>query len=172
MSDKNNVFRGEEDTPTSASFEDHKVDFNGSKGALISIAMTEFIDKLPVGQDQNRIVGTDHVLDIQESQKIKIQKEQSTTAQKQITITSKEDEIYIKAATKIILEVGESSIVMDSNGKIDIIGVNIMIKGNDTNTIIGKRRVDINPRGSSEIPKTDPPSSRLPILDTMKEPEA
>jgi hypothetical protein len=159
MSDENNVFRGVQETPTNASFEDYKVDFNGSKGALISIAMPEFIEKLPVGQDQNRIVGTDHVVDIQESQ--------STTAQKKITITSNEDEICIKAATQITLEVGKSKIVMTNDGTIKIIGVNIETEAAEMNKIVGKKRVDINPRGSTEVARTDPPSSGPSTLDLM-----
>ena len=162
MSDNNKVFSGASETPTSASFEDYKVDFNGSNGLLNCFAMPGFIEKLPVGQDQNTIVGTDHILSVQESQKIAIQKEQSTTAQKKITITSNEDEIYIKAATQITLEVGRSKIVMASDGTIQIIGVNLVIKGTGTNTIIGQKRVDINPRGSTEIAKADPPSCIVP----------
>jgi hypothetical protein len=168
MSDNNtNVFSGKTETGTAASFEDQKVDFNGSNGVLNCFAMPGFIEKLPVGQDQNVIGGTDHIVHIQESQKITIRQEQTTTAQKKITITSNEDQIYIKAATQITLEVGRSKIVMASDGTIKIIGVNIETEAAEMNKIVGKKRVDINPRGSTEVARTDPPSSGPSTLDMM-----
>lgn len=124
---------------------DNHVDINGSHAAWNKITETSFINDLSFGQDQDLTDTADHVVNIQKSQVITIEEEQSTTAKKKITITSEEDEIYIIAATRISLEVGDSQIIMTSDGKIQIMGKEIEVIADVKNTIIGKERVDINP---------------------------
>jgi len=54
---------------------------------------------------------------------------QDTTVKNNITITSTAGSIYLKAATKITLEVGASKITMDAAGKIAIEGINVVTNG-------------------------------------------
>jgi hypothetical protein len=160
------AFCGNSETLTSASFEHCSVDFDGSDLLPESIEMTDFFKSLDRGQDQTEVVGADDIVNINENQKITIQKGQSTTAKKKITITSKEDEICINAATQITLKVGKSEIVMNKDGKIEIRGVNITIKADKKNTIIGKEKVDINPREYCEAntPRIPPDTPTLRML--------
>jgi hypothetical protein len=171
MSDNNengngNAFSGECLTPTDASFKHCEVEFNRGIGSPKCIDKPDFFDGCSMGQYQNVVGGADQIVCIRESQRITILKEQSTTVQKKITITSNEDGICIKAAKQITLEaakqitlkVGKSEIVMDSNGEIKIIGVNITIEAAKNNTIIGKEKVDINPRGTFETKEPAPPT--------------
>ena len=125
---------------------------DGSKSAWNGgIINTTFINNLSGGQEQNLVLSADHVVHVQNSQIVIIQKAQSTTAQQEITITSAESQIHVKAATQIILEVGKSKITMAEDGTIVISGVNVTVTGEvvnsnatDQNTITGGM-VDINP---------------------------
>jgi hypothetical protein len=124
---------------------------DGSKSGWKGIIDTSFINNLSCGQEQNLILSADHVVQVQNSQIVIIQKAQSTTAQQEITITSVENQIHVKAATQIILEVGKSKITMASDGTIVISGVNVTVTGEvvnsnatNQNTIVGGM-VDINP---------------------------
>lgn len=54
---------------------------------------------------------------------------QDTTVKNNIAITSTAGSIYLKAATKITLEVGASKITMDAAGKIAIEGINVVTNG-------------------------------------------
>jgi hypothetical protein len=124
---------------------------DGSKSVWKGIIDTSFINNLSGGQEQNLVLSADHVVQVQNSQIVIIQKAQSTTAQQEITITSVENQIHVKAATQIILEVGKSKITMASDGTIVISGVNVTVTGEvvnsnatNQNTIVGGM-VDINP---------------------------
>jgi len=116
-----------------------------------TVINTSFINNLLGGQEQQLVLSADHIVQVQNSQIVRIQQAQSTTAQQEITITSAENKVHVKAATQIILEVGKSKITMSADGTIEISGVNITVKGeivnsNATshNTITGGM-VDINP---------------------------
>ena len=63
---------------------------------------------------------------------------QSTTVGKDITITSKESKIHIKAATEIQLEVGSSKLLMKSNGTIALTGKNVAVTGEESVNIAGR----------------------------------
>jgi hypothetical protein len=125
---------------------------DGSKSAWNDgIIKTSFINNLSGGQEQHLVLAADHVVHVQNSQIVIIQKAQSTTAQQEITVTSVENQIHVKAATQIILEVGKSKITMASDGTIVISGVNVTVTGEvvnsnatNQNTIVGGM-VDINP---------------------------
>lgn len=125
---------------------------DGSKSAWNGgIINTSFINNLSDGQEQNLVLSADHVVQVQNSQIVIIQKAQSTTAQQEITITSAENQIHVKAATQIVLEVGKSKITMAADGTIEISGINVTVKGEavnsnatNQNTITGGM-VDINP---------------------------
>ena len=125
---------------------------DGGQANLRRVTDTSFINALSLGQHQNLTCSADYVEHFQHNHIVTIQQSQSTTAQQKITFTSAENEIHVIAATTITLEVGKSKIVMDSNGKIKIIGVEIEIEASEKNTIIGKERVDINPRDSRLVP--------------------
>jgi type VI secretion system secreted protein VgrG len=58
-----------------------------------------------------------------------------TTVTKGITLTSSSKDIYVHAATKIDLHVGDSRLVMDSAGTITITGKNITVEGSETVTV-------------------------------------
>lgn len=130
---------------------DNHIGIEASSGVWNTVADTSFIRNLSSGQDQDLICSADHVVQVQSNQINNIQQSQRTTAQREITITSAENQIHVKAATEIILEVGASKIVMTADGRIEISGVNIAITGDiilsqasTQNTIIGGM-VDINP---------------------------
>ncbi len=115
------------------------------------IDKSAFLKNLSDGQEQNVIRTADHVVNAHKNQIITVGLAQKTTARKEITITSAEDQVYVKAANQITLEVGKSRITMTSDGRIEIAGVEITIAGdvilsNATQqcTIVGGR-VDVNP---------------------------
>jgi type VI secretion system secreted protein VgrG len=54
-----------------------------------------------------------------------------------ITVSSDAQDVHIKAATKIVIEVGSSIITMNSNGQISIEGTDISIKGSSSVTVKG-----------------------------------
>jgi len=120
---------------------------------LERVVDNSFINDLSSGQYQNLTSSADYVEHFQKNHIVTIQESQSTTAQQKITITSAENEIHVIAATTITLEVGKSKIVMTKDGKIKITGVEIEIEATETNKIIGKKRVDINPRDSCLVPE-------------------
>jgi len=62
---------------------------------------------------------------------------QSTTVGKDITITSNESKIHITAATEIQLQVGASTLLMKSDGTIELSGVNLAINGSVSVNIAG-----------------------------------
>jgi hypothetical protein len=124
---------------------DNHTDIDGSCAAWNRITDTSFINDLSFGQDQDLTSSADHVVNIQKSQIVTIEQAQTTTANQKITITSAENEVHVIAATQIILEVGESKIIMTKDGKIQITGIEIEVVADVKNTIIGKQRVDINP---------------------------
>jgi type VI secretion system secreted protein VgrG len=75
---------------------------------------------------------------------------QHNTAEGEIKITSNGSEVFVKAATKITLEVGASKLVMDSGGNIELTGTDIKVQGktiasqaNGQHTIRGGK-VEIN----------------------------
>jgi len=125
---------------------------NGSNSAWNDgIIKTSFINNLSGGQEQHLVLSADHVVQVQNSQIVIIQKAQSTTAQQEITVTSAESQIHVKAATQIVLEVGKSKITMAADGTIEISGVKVTVTGEvvnsnatNQNTITGGM-VDINP---------------------------
>ncbi|MBO0859041.1 MAG: hypothetical protein J2P21_11310 [Chloracidobacterium sp.] len=130
---------------------DSHAEIKGGAGVWNGITNSAFFNKLPAGQEQELISTADHVIHVQNNQIVRIQQAQATTATQEITITSTENQVYVKAATKITLEVGNSRIIMAADGKIQIVGVEIAIMGDliltkasEQNIIIGGR-VDINP---------------------------
>jgi hypothetical protein len=130
---------------------DNHVDIEMSSGKWNGITDSAFIQNLAGGQDQDLIRSADHVVQVQKNQIVNIELAQHTTAKKEITVTSKENHVHVKAATEIVLEVGKSRITMRADGRIEIAGVEIVITGdailsNATrqNTVIGGM-VDINP---------------------------
>jgi len=130
---------------------DSHAEIMGSYGVWNDITNTAFINKLPAGQEQELVSTADHVVQVQNNQIVRIQQAQATTAKQEIMITSAENQVYVKAATQITLEVGNSRIIMTADGKIEIAGVEIAIMGDlilskasEQNIIIGGR-VDINP---------------------------
>src|SRR5262249_41583116 len=62
---------------------------------------------------------------------------QKTTVAQQIEIESTGAFIHIKAATKIELECGASKLVMNSDGSIELTGLNIGVKGSTQVNIKG-----------------------------------
>lgn len=157
MADNQNkpVFGGQSETRTArevpAAGTDNHVDIDLSDGTWNGITDSSFIRNLAGGQDQNLIRSADHVVQVKKNQIVKIEQAQHTTAKGEITIISTENQIYLKAATKIVLEVGKSKITMTADGRIEIAGVEITITGDvilsnaaRQNTIIGGM-VDINP---------------------------
>ena len=157
MADNQNkaVFGRQSETRTArevpAAGTDNHIDVELSDGTWNGITNNSFIRNLSGGQDQDLIRTADHVVHIQNNQVVRIEQSQRTTARGEITITSTENQIHLKAATEIVLEVGKSKITMTADGRIEIAGVEITITGdvilsNATrhNTIIGGM-VDINP---------------------------
>jgi hypothetical protein len=157
MADQQNkpVFSRQSETRTAsevpAAGTDNHIDINLSNGKWNGITDNSFISNLSGGQDQDLIRSADHVVQIQNSQLVRIEQSQSTRARGEITITSTDNKIHVKAATEIVLEVGKSRITMTADGRIEIAGVEITITGdailsNATrqNTVIGGM-VDINP---------------------------
>jgi hypothetical protein len=154
-------------TPDRPNDDDHKVDTRGSACDWRRITSLAFITQLPPGQVQEVETGNDVIRAIQQNQQVAVLGRQDTTALGQITISSREDAIFVTAKTQIVLEVGKSKIVMANDGTIKIIGVNIETEAAEVNKIVGKQKVDINPRGSTEIVKKDPPPSGPSTLDLM-----
>jgi len=151
----NAVFNQQSETRTAqevpAAGKDNHIDIDQSDGAWNGITISSFIKNLSGGQDQELIRSEDHVIRVQRNQIVNIGLSAQTTANEEITITSTENQIYVKAATQIVLEVGKSRMTMTADGRIEIVGVEIAITGdailsNATrqNTVIGGM-VDINP---------------------------
>ncbi|WP_192805102.1 type VI secretion system tip protein TssI/VgrG [Noviherbaspirillum aerium] len=66
---------------------------------------------------------------------------QVTKVKKRVELESQTEFIQLKAATKIVLEVGSSRIEMEANGKITIQGLHV--------DVIGAQRIDLNTNGGS-----------------------
>jgi hypothetical protein len=145
--------------------DDHQVDIRGSNGDWRLITSLAFITELPPGQVQEVETSDDVIRAIQQNQQVAVLGRQDTTALGQITISSREAAIFVTAETQIVLEVGNSKIVMANDGTIQIIGVNIVTAATETNTIIGKKRVDINPEGTFETAESAPPTPAPPTPD-------
>jgi type VI secretion system secreted protein VgrG len=62
---------------------------------------------------------------------------QTTTVANDIVITSTSGKLYVKAATEIQLEVGQSKLYMDSSGNISLEGINVTMKGAACATVKG-----------------------------------
>src|SRR5215470_8944516 len=118
MSDNENneVFNRRTQTRTTKEVPDPGTDnhatIDGSNSLWNGITNTPFIKNLSGGQEQHLILSANHVVQVQNSQIVKIQQAQNTTAQQEMTITSAENQIYFKAATQIVHEVGKSRITM------------------------------------------------------------
>lgn len=131
---------------------DCRIDVNCSEGAWNNgIIKTSFLKDLSDGQEQDVIRTADHVVQAHKNQIVSIGQAQRTTAREEITITSTENQVYVKGATQIVLEVGKSKITMTPDGRIEIAGVEITLTGDvilsnatQQNTIVGGR-VDVNP---------------------------
>jgi uncharacterized protein (DUF2345 family) len=156
MADENKpVFNEKTEIPTANKVPkagtDNHIDIAMSSGQWDVITNSTFISDFAAGQDQDLIRSADHVVQVQKNQLVNIGEAQKTTANREITITSTEKHIHVKAATNIVLEVGKSKITMTVDGKIEIAGVEIKITGDtilskatSQNTVIGAM-VDINP---------------------------
>lgn len=68
---------------------------------------------------------------------------QTNTVSKDIAITSETAKIHVKAATEIKLEVGASSLLMKTDGTIELKGVQVSIKGSGGVTVKGDAMVTI-----------------------------
>jgi hypothetical protein len=149
-------------TPNRSNDDDHKVDIRGSNGDWRLITSLAFITELPPGHVQEVETGDDVIRNIQQNQQVDVLGRQDTTALGQLTISSREAAIYVTAKTQIVLEVGASRIIMKDDGTIEIVCKDLIAKATNTNTIIGQRRVDINPRGTFETTEPAPPPPASP----------
>ncbi|WP_151636961.1 type VI secretion system Vgr family protein [Noviherbaspirillum aerium] len=68
---------------------------------------------------------------------------QVTKVKKRVELESQTECIHLKAATKIVLEVGASRIEMEANGKITIQGLHV--------DVIGSQRIDLNTNNKAAI---------------------
>jgi hypothetical protein len=92
MSDieNNEVFNGRiqtraaKEVPAPGTDNHHTID--GSNSLWNGITNTPFIKNLSGGQEQHLVLSADHVVQVQNSQIVKIQQAQNTTAQQEITI--------------------------------------------------------------------------------------
>jgi hypothetical protein len=99
----------------------------GSLGAFPSTKSRGFVSGQPEGQCQTSVRGHD--------QTTRVAKNQKNIVNGEIVIQSESNRIHITAATRIELEVGESKLVMDSEGNITLSGKVIKILG-ETSTEI------------------------------------
>lgn len=133
MADKVSVFAMNKLTGTSTAVPDAGADnhipIKGSAAKWKSIKGQAFLDGYGPGQQQTSIKSADQIVEVQKNQK--------TTAQEDIVITSATKKIHIKAATEVTLEVGASKLRMMQDGTIELTGKHV--------TIIGSDMVDINP---------------------------
>jgi hypothetical protein len=90
--------------------------------------MKSFVTGQAAGQDQTSVRSND--------QTIQVANNQYNIVKGEIVIQSNTNRIYIKAATRIELEVGASKLVMDSEGNITLSGKVITILGETSTEII------------------------------------
>jgi hypothetical protein len=145
--------------------DDQKVDIRGSNGDWRRIASLNFITQLPSGQAQEVETGNDVIHAVQKDQQVVVLGRQDTTALGQLTISSREDAIFVTAKTQIVLAVGDSRIVMKNDGTIEIDCKDFTAKATNRNKIIGIERVEINPRGTFETTEPAPPTPAPPTPD-------
>jgi len=109
------------------------------KGATkITISQGTYAHDVAIGTADYKVKG-DLTETYLTNQTTKITGNQTTIVGKTISTTSSESEIVMTAKTKISLIVGSSSLVMDSTGKIQLLGTDILIKGSDKVTVDGDK---------------------------------
>ncbi|MBO0856955.1 MAG: hypothetical protein J2P21_00570 [Chloracidobacterium sp.] len=96
----------------------------GSLGNYSSVTSQGFISGQGAGQQQTSVRSDDHT--------IQVANNQYNIVKGEIVIQSQTNRIYIKAATRIELEVGASKLVMDSDGNITLTGKVITILGDSS----------------------------------------
>jgi hypothetical protein len=133
MSDNGAVFKSTNLISTSTAVpdagSDNHIPIKGSAAKWKSISNQTFLDGYPAGQHQTLVKSADEIVEIKKNQK--------TTVQEEIVITSATKKIHVKAATEITLEVGASKLRMMQDGTIELTGNHV--------TITGSQMVDINP---------------------------
>jgi hypothetical protein len=85
---------------------DNHATIDGNNSVRNGITNTPYIKNLSGGQEQHLVLSADHVVQVQHNQIIKIRQAQSTTAPQEMTISSAENQIQVKASMQIVLEVG------------------------------------------------------------------
>ncbi|HKX33495.1 MAG TPA: hypothetical protein VJ302_37805 [Blastocatellia bacterium] len=148
MSKKTSVFTGHAVIITKKSVRDPRADSHIpiSRSDAADFALTvkpSFIREILPGQSQTITRSGDEV--------IQVETNQTTSAVGQIVLESENAHIHIKAASEITLEVGNSKLIMKSDGTIQLIGIKIFVEADQIlsqattqHTIMGGR-VDINP---------------------------
>src|SRR5262245_3935521 len=118
MSDNNAVFKSTKLVSTSIAVPDAGADnhipIKGSAAKWKSISNQTFLDGFSPGQHQALVNSADEI--------VEIKKNQTTTVQEEIVITSATKKIHVKAATEITLEVGASKLTMMQDGTIELTG--------------------------------------------------
>jgi hypothetical protein len=104
---------------------------NGSLGNYSSITSQSFVSGQGGGQQQTSVRSDDHT--------IQVANNQHNIVNGEIVIQSQTNQIYIKASTRIELEVGASKLVMDSEGNITLSGKVITILGDASTEIIAPK---------------------------------
>jgi hypothetical protein len=103
----------------------------GSLGDYYSVTNQNFVSGQGAGQDQISVRSNDHT--------IQVATNQHNIAHGEVVIQSQTNRIYIKAATRIELEVGASKLVMDSEGNITLSGKVITILGDTSTEVIAPK---------------------------------
>jgi type VI secretion system secreted protein VgrG len=104
---------------------------NGSLGDYSSVTSQGFVSGQGGGQQQTSVRSDDHT--------IQVANNQHNIVKGEVVIQSQTNRIYIKASTRIELEVGASKLVMDSEGNITLTGKVIKIVGDTSTEIIAPK---------------------------------
>lgn len=108
--------------------DNHLTIFNNSLGSYPSVTNQGFVSGQGAGQQQHSVRSGDHTNQVADNQ--------FTIVIGQIEIRSQTNQILIKAATRIELNVGASKLVMDKDGNITLTGKTIKIEGTSSTEIV------------------------------------
>jgi hypothetical protein len=105
--------------------------------------MTETIDKdttihITQGNLEHKVQTGTALYDVKGALTENYQDTQTTDVHGDLKITSKTTLIHLQAATDIQLQVGKSTLLMQSNGSIELSGVTIAVKGTEKVGIAGE----------------------------------